>query len=202
MSDEKINYAQFYAIKAECEQRIQKICPGIPYSSGIYFFHRVDENGIRRGYCGQAVHLCERAAKHLVEHDHIALSLKSHGFYSEDNPYGWKLSFQTFPEHEIDAKEKLYIRKYADAGFQMYNVSLGGQGKNRAKGQLAERKPSKKYRDGLRLGKKALAHELTRIIDTHLQVSLKPEKQNNKTSIQQFEKFKTLIDEKSYEKES
>lgn len=198
----KTNHKQRYAIKAECEQRIRKICPGIPYSSGIYFFHRIDENGIRRGYCGQAVHLCERAAKHLVEHDHIALSLKSHGFYSEDNPYGWKLSFQAFPKHEIDEKEKLYIRKYADAGFQMYNVSLGGQGKNRAKGQLAERKPAKGYYDGLRQGKKTLARELSHIINTHLQVSLKPEKQNNKVSVKAFEKFKALIDEKNYEKES
>lgn len=194
----EVNYRQVYAIKAECEERIKKICPGIPYSSGIYFFYRTDENGIRRGYCGQAVSLCERAAKHLVEHDHIALSLKAHGFYNKNNPYGWKLAFQTFPQNEIDIKEKFYIRKYADAGFQMYNVSLGGQGDSREKGNLAERKPRKGYRDGKRAGKKELAYDLSDIIKKHLQVSLKPEKANNKVSIKALEKFNDLLNEENY----
>ena len=76
----KPNYKQIYAMKSERESRIKKLCPNIPYSSGIYVFWRIDEAGIRRAYCGQAVKLCERCASHLAEYDHIALSLKKHGF--------------------------------------------------------------------------------------------------------------------------
>ena len=85
----KQNYRQIYAKKAARENRIKSICPNIPNASGIYAFHRVDEAGIKRSYVGQALHLCERCASHLGEYDHIALSLKKHGFYNDDNPYGW-----------------------------------------------------------------------------------------------------------------
>ena len=88
-----MNYKKIFATKANNEKRIKRVCPNIPYKSGIYVFFRIDEAGIRRAYCGQAVSLCERCASHLSEYDHIALSLKKHGFYSEKNPFGWKLIF-------------------------------------------------------------------------------------------------------------
>lgn len=121
----KPNYKQIYAIKAEREGRIKKICPNIPYSSGIYVFYRTDEAQIRRAYCGQAINLCERCASHLGEYDHIALSLKKHGFYSGENPYGWKLAFKTCPKSELDEREVATIKSFADDGFQMYNVTAG-----------------------------------------------------------------------------
>ena len=43
-----VNYRKIYAMKAEREKRIKSICPGIPYSSGIYAFHRTDEAGTPR----------------------------------------------------------------------------------------------------------------------------------------------------------
>lgn len=43
-----------------------------------------------------------------------------------------------------------------------------------------------------------LARELKHIIDTHLDVSIKPEKSNNKVSIKALEKFNNLLDEESY----
>mgnify|MGYP007016947549 CR=1 FL=1 len=46
--------------------------------------------------------------------------------------------------------------------------------------------------------KKALARELKHIIDTHLEVSIRPEKSNNKVSIKALEKFNDLLDEDSY----
>lgn len=193
----KRNYKQIYAMKNERENRIKKICPDIPYTSGIYVFHRIDEAGIRRAYCGQAVNLCERCASHLAEYDHIALSLKKHKFYSEDNPYGWQLSYITCPKEELDEREIANIKSWADAGWQLYNVSTGGQGK----GKIVENaKPPKTYRDGLTQGRKNLAKELKHIIDTHLIVMIRPEKANNKVSIKAFEKFKELLGE-SNEKE-
>ena len=40
-----------------------------------------------------------------------------------------------------------------------------------------------------------MAKELSHIIDTHLTISLKPDKQNNKVSQRAFEKFKGLLEE-------
>lgn len=192
----KPNYKQIYAMKAERENRIKKICPGIPYSSGIYVFWRIDEAGIRRAYCGQAVKLCERCASHLAEYDHIALSLKKHNFYSADNPHGWKLWFETCSANELDDKEVERIKQLADAGFQMYNVTAGSQ----SKGKLVtgQYKPPKTYREGIEAGKKSLAKQLSEIIQKHLTVSVREDKQGNKVSEKQLEKFNSLLDENNY----
>ena len=194
----KLNYRQIYAKKAERENRVKKICPDIPYSSGIYIFYRTDEAEIRRGYCGQAVNLCERCASHLGEYDHIALSLKKHGFYKEDNPHGWKLQFKTCPKNELDEKEITTIKQFADAGFQMYNVTAGSQ--STGKLVTGQYKPSKTYREGVQYGKKSLARELSDIIRKHLIVSIKEEKKKNKVSIKALDKFNDLLNEENYRK--
>jgi len=188
-----LNYRQIYAKKAEREGRIKKICPNIPYSSGIYVFYRTDEANIRRAYCGQAVNLCERCASHLAEYDHIALSLKKHGFYSEDNPHGWKLAFKTCSKNELDEREVATIKSFADDGFQMYNVTAGSQ--STGKQVTGQYKPPKTYRQGIQQGRKNLARELKHIIDTHLTVTIREDKQNNKTSVKALEKFHNLINE-------
>lgn len=189
----KPNYKQIYAMKSERENIIKTICPSIPRTNGIYVFYRTDEAGIRRAYCGQAVNLLERCASHLAEYDHIALSLKKHGFYSEDNPYGWELTFWTVSKDKLDEEEISCIKAYADQGFQMYNVTAGGQSKGKVVSD--NHKQPKTYREGVQAGKKSLAKELSEIIDKHLDVNLKPEKQNNKVSIKAFEKFKALLSE-------
>lgn len=188
------NYKQIYAMKNERENRIKKICPDIPYSSGIYLFWRIDEAGLRRAYCGQAVSLCERCASHLGEYDHIALSLKKHKFYSKDNPCGWRLFYQTCPKSDLDKREIEMIKKCADAGFQMYNVTAGSQ----SKGKLVtgQYKPPKTYQQGIQAGKKSLAKELCHIIDLHLTVELKEGKENNKVSQKALEKFWGLLKER------
>lgn len=191
-----MNPRQIFAIKQAREMRIQKICPDIPYSSGIYVFYRTDEAGIRRAYCGQAVRLCERCASHLGEYDHIALSLKKHKFYSESNPTGWKLAYRTCKKSELDQKEVETIKAFADKGYQMYNITAGGQ--SVGKQVTGQYNQPKTYRQGIQQGKISLAKELKHIIDTHLVVSLKPEKMNNKVSIKALEKFNDLLDEDKY----
>ncbi len=188
-----MNYRQIYAKKAEREGRIKKICPNIPYSSGIYVFYRTDEANIRRAYCGQAVNLCERCASHLAEYDHIALSLKKHGFYSKDNPHGWKLAFKTCPKNELDEREVATIKAFADDGFQMYNVTAGSQ--STGKQVTGQYKPPKTYRQGIEQGRKNLARELSSIIDKHLIVKVKEEKVGNKVSEKMLEKFNNLLNE-------
>ena len=191
-----VNYRKIYAMKSEREKRIKAICPGIPYSSGIYAFYRTDEAGIRRAYVGQAVNLCERCASHLAEYDHIALSLKKHGFYSEDNPYGWKLAFKTCPKSELDEREVATIKSFADDGFQMYNITAGSQ--STGKLVTGQYKPPKTYRQGIQAGKLSLARELSSIAEKHLKIEIREDKKNNKVSQKQFEKFKELMNEDSY----
>lgn len=189
--ERKTNYKKIYAIKAECEKRIKKICPNIPKSSGIYVFYRTDEAKIRRAYCGQAVNLCERCASHLKEYDHIALSLKKHGFYSKDNKNGWKLMFETCQKSELDQREIETIKSLADNGFQMYNITAGGQ--SVGKQVTGQYKSPKTYREGIQVGKKSLAKELSSIAEKHLKIEIRDDKKNNKISQRQFEKFKELL---------
>ena len=66
------------------------------------------------------------------------------------------------------------------------------------KEKIADYRPAKGYRDGLKQGKITLARELKHIIDTHLEVSIRSEKLNNKVSIKALEKFNNLLDEESY----
>ena len=193
------NFRKIYAMKAEREKRIKSICPDIPYSSGIYAFYRTDEAGIRRAYVGQAVNLCERCASHLAEYDHIALSLKKHGFYSEDNPYGWKLAFKTCPKSELDEREVATIKSFADDGFQMYNITAGSQ--SAGKLVTGQYKPPKTYRQGIQAGKLSLARELSSIAEKHLKIEIREDKKGNKVSQKQFEKFKELMNEDSYKTE-
>lgn len=185
------DFRKVFAMKAEREKRIKKICPDIPNSSGIYVFYRIDEAGIRRAYCGQAVNLLERCASHLGEYDHIALSLKKHGFYSNENPYGWKLDYRTYPKSELDDKEVKTIKSFADKGFQMYNVTAGSQGKG--KQVTGQYKQPKTYSQGVQQGRKNMARELSSIAEKHLKIELRADKANNKVSQKQYEKFMDLL---------
>lgn len=192
------NFVKAKAIEAENRKRWLKLNPNLNDNSGVYILRRVDEDGFKFGYAGQAKHILTRLCQHSAGHQqHIDLSLKKHGLYSENNPYGWTVICENFSESNLDRAEQFYIKWLADNGYQLRNKTSGSQGEG--KKQINEYRPVKGYYDGLKQGKKSLARELSHIIDTHLQVSLKPEKQNNKVSIRAFEKFQNLIDEKTYE---
>ena len=66
---------------------------------------------------------------------------------------------------------------------------------------INETKSAKGYRDGILQGKRTLARELSQIISKHLTVRLKEEKQGNKVSEKQLEKFNQLLDENTYKTE-
>lgn len=136
-------------------------------------------------------------ASHLVGYEqHIDLSLRKHKLYDkEKNPYGWRVEFLNFPESQLDEKEKYYIKLYADNGYQLRNVSIGGQGGNRDSGSIGERKAPKGYLQGIQQGRKNLARELSNIAEKHLKIELREDKANNKVSQKQYEKFKELLQE-------
>ena len=188
-----INFKKAKAIEVSNKKRLLRINPGLDEKSGIYFLTRTDEERIKYAYIGQAKHILTRLAQHLVGYQHIDLSLKTHGLYSANNPHGWKVGFLNYPEDMLDEMEQKYILQYAQSGYQLRNKTSGSQGAGKKK--IDEFRPQKGYRDGLAQGRKNLARELSNIIDKHLIVSLKPEKQNNKISIRALEKFNELIGE-------
>lgn len=189
------NIAKAKAIEQENKKRLLKVNPKLNNESGIYFLLREDENGFKYAYIGQAVHTLSRLASHLVGYEqHIDLSLRKHKLYDADkNPYGWRVEFINFPVSELDEKEKYYIKLYADKGYQLRNVSLGGQGENRSSGSIGERKAPKGYMQGIQQGRKNLARELSSIAEKHLTIELRVDKANNKVSQKQYEKFMDLL---------
>ena len=192
----KSNIQKVKAIESQNKRKILSVNQNVDESSGIYFLTRADENGIQYAYIGQAKHLLTRLAQHLSGYQHIDLSLKKHGMFSEGNVYGWKINFLHYPEDELDEHEQFWIKRYAKNGYQLRNKTAGGQGEG--KKQISEYRPAKGYYDGITQGKKTLARELSHIMEKHLTVELKPEKRGNKVSEKQLEKFNRVLDEKSY----
>ena len=189
------NIARAKAIENENKKKLLKLNPELNDESGIYFFLREDENGFRFAYIGQAVKILTRLASHMTGYEqHIDLSLRKHKLYDEQkNPYGWRVEFLNFPESELDEREKHFIKLYADTGYQLRNVSLGGQGENRASGSIGERKAPKGYMQGIQQGKKVLARELSHIAEKHLKIEIREDKAGNKVSQKQYQKFMFLM---------
>lgn len=186
------------AIEQKNKKKLLEVNPKLDDGSGIYFLTRIDENGINYFYVGQALHILQRLSSHLVNFQHIDLSLKKRGFYSNDNPYGWKVNFIHYPKSELDKWEQYWILEYTKKGYQCrYNKTAGGQGEGKEK--INEFRPSKGYRDGLAQGYKNAVKEIRNIIDKHLIVTLKPDKANNKVSQKAFEKFNEIMDYKTEE---
>lgn len=185
------NIAKAKAVEAKNKKKWLALNPDLDDKSGIYFLTRTDENGFRYAYIGQAVHILTRLAQHLSGYQHIDLSLKKHGLYSNDNPFGWKAGFLHFPASELDEQEQHYIKAYADYGYQLRNKTSGSQGEGKAK--IDDYRPAKGYYDGIKQGKKSLAKELSHIAEKHLEIRLKPDKANNSVSQKQYEKFMDLL---------
>lgn len=190
------NIAKVKAIEQKNKKRLLAVNPKLDDKSGIYILWRTEVHA----YVGQSVGLLTRLAQHLAGYQqHIDLSLKKHKLYSSENPYGYRVDFIHCDKSELDDKEREYIQKCVDKGWILKNKTSGGQDDGKEK--IAEYKPPKTYRQGIQAGKKALARELSSIISKHLTVRLKPEKQGNKVSEKQLEKFNQLLDENTYKTE-
>lgn len=146
------------AIEQRNKERWLEVNPSLSDDCGIYVLTRSDENGFRYAYVGQAKHVLTRLAEHLVGFQHIDLSLKKHGLWGEQTPYGWFVFQRCCDAETLDAQERYYIKYYAALGFQLRNKTLGGQGEGKA--GISENKPSKGYYDGKKQGRKDLAKEL------------------------------------------
>lgn len=191
------NLRKAKAIENQNKQRLLAVNPQLDDESGIYFLTRIDEDGINYFYIGQALHLTQRLCSHMVGFQHIDLSLKKRGLYSSENPYRWKVNFIHYRPYELDEKEQYWILEYTKRGYQCrYNKTAGGQGEGKEK--INEFRPSKGYRDGLKQGRINLARELSSIAEKHLKIEIREDKQGNKISERQFEKFKELLNVENY----
>lgn len=199
-----MSYRQIYAIRKQNENKILKLCPEAKQASGIYCFYRIDENNFRFCYVGQASkdNLLSRCASHLEGYkQHIDLSIRKYGLYDEEkNPYGYKLMVLCYcPAEECDEKEQFFIRQYADDGWQLKNVEIGGKS---GKTDMNERKPSKGYREGLVNGRKKAIKEIAKFFEKNLTYQMtEPVNKNKQNALKKFESILAEVDETKAEAE-
>ena len=182
----QVNYKQIWAIKKANKERILKVCPNCPETSGIYFLLR-EEDGFKFAYIGQSVNLLQRLADHLQGYQYIDLSIKKHGLYSKENPTGYRVHCLPMPKEMLDEQEQYYIKKYANAGYQLRNVTSGSQGQGK-KGFENARQP-KTYTEGVVQGEKNMAKQIKHLFDLHLDFAPKrnPPTVNQQKALQKLQ---------------
>ncbi len=183
-----MNFRQIKAIEKANKERVLKVCPNIPETSGIYFLTR-EENGFKFGYIGQAKHLLTRIAQHLKGYQHIDMSIRKHGLWSENNPNGWKILYRTCELNELDDLEQRYIKEYANRGYQLRNHTSGSQ--SEGKRDIAD-SPTKGYLEGLHNGYKKAQKEIAHLFKLHLKCATKKEPPT-KLQTKAMEKFENFI---------
>ena len=184
-----VNYRQIKAIEKNNKEQILAIAPNMPDTSGIYAFVRA-EGGFKYGYVGQAKHLLTRVAQHLSGYQHIDLSIKKHGLWSEKNPCGWRVTFLEYPLDKLDEAEQKHILDMANKGYQLRNKTSGSQGVG--KQGIADNKAPKGYYDGLRQGYKNAQRDVAKLFDKHLVYGKRSDKPN-KTQEKALDKFKAFL---------
>ena len=187
-----MNYKQIYAIKMQNEKKIKNLCPDATHKSGIYCFHREDENGFKYAYVGLATKsVLSRCADHLRGFDqHIDKSIKKHKLYSKENPFGWKLDILCFcPAEECNEKEQFYIKKVHQSGRQLLNVTGGSQGKG--KFNISGNRSTKGYLQGLANGYLNARKDIAHLFKLHLDYTTKrqPPTVNQQKALQKFADF-------------
>lgn len=179
-----MDFKQRYAIMASNKKKLLKHFPTLTDDSGIYILTR-EEDGIKYAYVGQSIHCLSRLAEHLVGYQHIDLSLKKHGLFTVDNPTGYTVSQIYCPTEKLDDMEQLYIRTYAQRGYQLRNHTTGSQGVGK-KGM--NQKPSRGYYDGKQQGRDDLVKEVQRLLKY---IDIAPK--GGKLSERMYQKFVALF---------
>lgn len=168
----------------ELEKKIKALVPSMENRAGIYVWYR-------KKYCfyaGQSVKLVDRSVSHLMQYDHLGMSIKKYGLFSKDNPYGWNLLYFYCDEWELDDKERETIAKWNEHNIS-YNITSGGQ--NEGKVDINERQAPKTYRDGLAQGKINAYREIAQLFTKWLDVSIKGEP--NKVKERKLGEFNELV---------
>ena len=97
--------------------------------SGIYLWHRINENLEYCWYIGKAKNLLRRTAQHIMgSQSHLDKSIKKHGFYETfKNENGWCFDILwTCNEADLDQLEREWIADFQERGGKTYNIESGG----------------------------------------------------------------------------
>lgn len=181
-----MNFRQIKAIEAKNKNKIKAICPQAKDESGIYVLTR-EQDGFKFAYVGQAKRVLARLAQHLRGYQHIDLSIRKHDFWSKSNPNGYKIQCYYFPISELNEKEQEFIKLMANKGYQLRNKTAGGQGEGSY--AIAEQKPAKSYRDGLKQGYENARRDVAKWFE-RLEVNYDDTK---KIAIRYFERFTDFL---------
>jgi hypothetical protein len=162
-------------------------------------FWRVDENGFKFAYVGQAKNLLKRLAEHLSGFQHIDCSIKKHKFYDEEsNPYGYHVEIiERCDEEFLDEEERFWIKSYADQGYQLRNKTSGGQ--DGEKSALGEGKSTKGYREGLVKGYDNARRDVAKLFEKNLTYSINGK--DGKLKQRAYDKFTEFLNVNGSEEE-
>ena len=144
---------------------------------GIYILTRVNpptKDGTQKKYVyiGQAIKVVERLAGHFVSFaQRIDISLKTRGLWYPSNPYGWKIDVYYCNEDELDQKEREFIKAAQEQGYELYNITSGGQ--DEGKEDINQRQAGKGYRDGLSQGYSNCLKDIKELFDKYLDYDVK-----------------------------
>jgi hypothetical protein len=99
------------------------------------------------------------------------------------------------PKEMLDEQEQKYIKQYANAGYQLRNVTSGSQGQGK-KG-LGNAKQPKTYTEGVVQGEKNMAKRIKHLFDLHLDYTTKkqPPTVNQQKALQKFKDILEIEDE-------
>lgn len=186
-----MSYKQVLAMRREYEKQIRRLCPDVTENSGIYLFWRIDSEGFKHAYVGQALHLCRRLVDHMCGYQYIDNSIRKHKLYDEEKtPYGYHIEIlEEIPAEDLDERERYWIKYYADSGHQLKNQTIGGQ--DGKKSALGDGKSTKGYREGLSRGYDNARRDVAKLFEKNLTYSIngKPGKLKERS----YEKFTEFL---------
>lgn len=163
-----MDYRKVIARQKKAESRIIKHFGDPTEQSGVYIFHRFNTERQRDCYyIGQAKNLRRRIAQHLLEYNHIAVSLKKYGlFHESDNPGGWTCRWEIVPVEQLDkVEQKLIDERILSENVEIYNITSGGQGKGKV--DINPRAERKGYYEGKEEGRKRAYAEIAALIEKY-----------------------------------
>ena len=196
-----MDYRKIYTIKNERKKQIKSLCPNIKEKSGIYLFYRWSEE--KQKWCvyiGQSQTSClERCATHLDGYksknpSHIDKSLFVHKLATQKAD-GWKLKILKYLKPEdCNFWEQYYIDKYrkmnAVSPIELYNVTIGSQGKGKVDFQERSQEKLKRYKNGKVKGQNAVLKKVKTYFDKYLDFVIKgKETKIKQRKLKEFEEF-------------
>ena len=182
-----MTYKQRIAMDSKNKKKWLEMCPTLNDDAGIYILTR-EENGFKFAYIGQSKHILQRLAEHMRGYQHIDRSLIKHKLWSKDNPTGWSLDwFVNCKETDLDFLEQLWIKEYANMGYQLRNKTAGGQIDKIG----LEQEQTKGYHKGVAYGKAKQLKEIRVYFEKYLDAVIKGKP--NKIKERKYNEFKELI---------